>query len=515
MAASKFDHVVAIMCENRSFDNVLGYLYRPEELPSFEGIVGKTLSNPIPTDIAGMAGQVVPVHTASSMDTPDPDPGEEHPHVNTQLFGTVFPPENRFRDVADMEPPYNAPPDTSQPPPMNGFVTDYINAYRVEMESLPTHAEYSQIMACYTPEQLPVLSTLARGFVCFDHWFCEVPSQTYANRSFFHAASSSGFVNNAPHGKFSVENSAPTIFQRLESAKRTWKVYIDPRQILSATGLIHANQLAPYFADHFHTIFDFYDDARAGNLPDYSFIEPNMLHPHTDMHPPLAGRLRRDLHLPPPRSMEGGELLLARVYDAVRTAASSSGSNYANTLLLVTFDEHGGTYDHVPPPAAPPPGDSNRYEEGFRFDRSGVRIPAIAVSAYVEGRTVISAEYRSTSLIRTLRERWQLGPPLTRRDAVAPDIAPILTRESPRPPEEWPKVSTRPLGLIAEVEAALDRSLSHLERDLAGEALAYEAHIDGGTPVADARTLSLGEARTHFTRIQRNHFPGVARGRQE
>ena len=269
------------------------------------------------------------------MDTPDPDPGEEHPHANTQLYGTVSPETNRFSSVRDMMPPYNAPSDPGQEPTMQGFITDYINAFKTEMGELPKYDDYAQIMAYYIPSQLPVVTTLARGFACFDHWFCEVPSQTYCNRSFIHAASSSGFVNNHPVGKFESENDAPTIFERLEDAGKTWKVYVDPEQLVPATALIHARRLMPRFADRFRTILDFYSDAKEGELPNYSFIEPNMLHPHTDMHPPGSCRLRHELHIKPSNAMLGGELLLARVYEAVRDGVNlqDGKSNWTNTLL--------------------------------------------------------------------------------------------------------------------------------------------------------------------------------------
>jgi phospholipase C len=511
----RFDHVVAIMFENRSFDNLLGYLYQPGEVPAFEGVVGRDLANPVPPDVPNQGMGSVSVHVAKNLDTPDPDPGEEFPHINTQLFATVEPPRNRFSEIDQMSSPFNAPSPPPISPPMSGFVQDYVNSYRVEMGRWPSYEQYAQIMACYTPEQLPVLSALAKGFGCFDHWFCEVPSQTYTNRSFFHAASSSGFVVNGPPGKFATLNDAPTIFERLEKAGRTWQVYIDPAQILSATGLIHARRLAQFFATHFSTIYDFYDDARKGTLPDYSFIEPNMFHPHTDMHPPLAGRIREELHLPAPDSIIGGERLLADVYDAVRTSSSSSGSNYANTLLLVTFDEHGGTYDHVPPPDAPTPYPAGTPGEmGFRFDRSGVRIPTIAISAWIDPNTVISQAFRSTSLIRTLRERWSLGGPLTQRDAVAPDLAPLLTRQKPRPPEEWPTVRAPSPTLFERVVAFFDRPLEALERDTVGEALAHEAASAGRTSSVNVATLSHREADAHAKRIGAAFFPKVIGGRQ-
>jgi phospholipase C len=501
------------MFENRSFDNVLGLLYRSGETTSFEGVDGKSLSNPIPTGTPGAERGVVSMHPATNMDTPDPDPGEEYPHVNTQLFGTIAPPGNAQAADDKLQPPYNLPADPASAPPMDGFVTDYVNAFRWELGRLPKYDEYAEIMTYYTPEQLPVLSALAKGFACFDHWFCEVPSQTYTNRSFFHAASSSGFVNNGPAGKFSTLNDAPTIFERLETAHRSWKVYIDPAQILSATGLIHARRLAPYFATHFSTIFDFYEEARTGALPDYAFIEPNMFHPESDMHPPPSARLRRELHLPLPECMIRGERFLANVYDAVRTSSAPNGSNSTNTLLVVTFDEHGGIFDHVPPPPAPPPDASAPPgEQGFRFDRSGVRIPALAISAWVDPGTVVTSEYRNTSVIRTLRERWNLGPPLTQRDAVAADIAPVLSRSVPRQPEEWPRVHPPAPTFGERVLEFVELPMGRLERDTIGEALAHDARQRGAA--LDVAAMSHHEAHDHAHRLGPSLFPGVARGRQ-
>jgi phospholipase C len=94
---------------------------------------------------------------------------------------------------------------------------------------------------------------------------------------------------------------------------------------------------------------------------------------------------------------------------------------------------------------------------GFRFDRSGVRIPILAISAYIDPKTVVTEEYRNTSLIRTLRERFSLGPPLTGRDAVAADIAPILTRDVPRPQEDWPEVTPRPVPPLLDPMVQMDK----------------------------------------------------------
>ncbi|HTS95715.1 MAG TPA: alkaline phosphatase family protein [Streptosporangiaceae bacterium] len=441
------DHVVVVMFENRSFDNLLGRLYEPGEVASFEGATGRELSNPVPAWAPDAAGRtVVPYGVATGMNTPSPDPGEEYQHVNTQLFGIIDPPGNRGLRPASMAAPFNAPPDAGRPPTMDGFVADYISTVTAETGRQPGYDEYAQIMTGYTPAQMPVISALARGFATFDHWFCEVPSQTFGNRSFFHAGTSSGYVVNvSPPDSFPVHNTAETIFERLEAQGLTWRVYCDPPSHLSLTGLIHAPRLLGRFATNFFTTDQFLRDAASGQLPAYSFIEPNLLYGHNDMHPGFDA-LYPGVDFDPPSSLLGGDALLAKIYDAVRSSASPAGSNAYNTLLMVNFDEHGGTYDHVPPPPAPPPVPSAPVGQlGFGFDRSGVRVPAIAISAWIPERTVVSAEYRNTSVLRTLRGRWGLGPPLTARDAVARDITPLLTLDSPRPPEQWPAPVPQPV----------------------------------------------------------------------
>jgi phospholipase C len=417
------DHVVVVMFENRSFDHLMGRLYEPGEVRSFEGVNGKDLKNPIPEWAEhGADRKFVPYGIALNMNTPHPDPGEEYPHINTDLFG-IQDPKNRFMPLARMVAPYNAPDYPRQQPTMDGFVADYISAFTAEMRRQPTYEEYSQIMTGYTPAQMPVLSALGRGFATFDHWFCEVPSQTFTNRSFFHAATASGYVINFPPADaFPVHNTAETLFERLEAKGLTWRVYCDSPSPASMTGIIHASRLRTRFATNFSTVNDFLEDTRSGRLPNYSFIEPNLWHGHNDMRPPISA-LMHGLPIDEPSSLLGGEALLATIYDAVRSSSLSSGSNYLNTLLLIAFDEAGGTYDHVPPPPAPPPDPAApKGQMGFTFNRSGQRVPAIAISAWIPQRTVVSDEYRHTSLIRTMRERWDLGGPLTARDAVAPDM---------------------------------------------------------------------------------------------
>jgi len=503
------DHVVVLMFENRSFDNLLGRLYQPGDVRAFEGVIGKDLKNPIPAWAEyGADRKFVPYGVASNMNTPNPDPGEEYPHINTDLFGTQDP-KNRFMPLKRMVVPYNAPDYPRQQPSMDGFVTDYISTFAAEMRQQPTYAEYSQIMMGYTPEQMPVVSTLARGFATFDHWFCDVPSQTFPNRSFFHAASSSGYViNYPPADAFPVHNTAETLFDRLGSKGLAWRVYCDSPSPASFTGIIHASRLHRYFATNFLTVDDFLEDARTGRLPTYSFIEPNLWYGHNDMHPPEAA-LFGGLPFDSPSSLLGGEALLATIYNAIRSSSSSRGSNYLNTLSLVVFDEGGGTYDHVAPPTAPPPNPAAPVGQmGFTFNRLGQRLPAIAISPWIPARTVVTDEYHNTSLIRTMRERWSLGRPLTARDAVARDIGPVLSLNQPRSPDAWPHVVPRP---VPKFDAALfppNRPLSDEARALVFAVLAFEKLLGARVPtIAPDADITGGQASALVRGVAANLFP--------
>src|SRR6478736_4838135 len=393
------DHVVLVLFENRSLDNLLGRLYGPEDGKTFEGVVGKELNNPI------QIGEAVGA-------------------------------------------PWNAP-EPGAVPSMDGFVTDYISTFTAEIGRQPTYEEYAQIMTGYTPEQLPVLSGIAKGFGVFDHWFCEVPSQTFMNRSFWTAATSSGFVVNSPVSNFTQHNTAETLFERLEAHGRTWKVYVHEPMWLSFAGLVHMPRLQGRLATHFVPYSEFEQDAAHGTLPDFSLIEPNMLSGHSDYHPAFGRSLiPDDMNLPmdPPSSIAGGESFLERIYGAIRSAASAEGSNAYNTLFFIGWDEPGGTYDHVPPGPVPAPDPSAPAGQlHFTFERSGYRVPAIMVSPWVDEGVVVNDGHRHTSMIATLRKVWGLGDPFTARDAAASPFDHLLARDSPRDPAGWPDVEALPV----------------------------------------------------------------------
>ena len=253
-----FDHVVVLMLENRSFDNLLGRMY-PNGVPSdapagktFEGVIGKNLSNPIPADAVHQApsgAQSIPLSSTSDYHQPFPDPGEEYHHINTQLFNLI--------DGGDKA-PYNLPNPVPSKPGMQGFVKDYITSFKAQENKDPTYDDYKGIMACFETSALPVLTTLAEQFAVFDHWFCAVPSQTWCNRCFWNTGTSWGHVNNG--GSLSensvswlADSAGTTIFNQIEDSgffsPLNWKVYSS--NLASLTGIIHSAALLPY-----HTFLD-------------------------------------------------------------------------------------------------------------------------------------------------------------------------------------------------------------------------------------------------------------------
>lgn len=418
------NHIVVLMLENRSFDNVAGWLYDPQNKPPFhtvprnqpfEGVSGKNLSNPIPQGVEGAERKTVPVGKASEFVSPDADPGEEYSHVMTQLYGIDSPHSNSLSPFLNH--PMKSLPEKA---PMDGFVKDYIQVLREENRDVQ-YRDYKQIMDGFTPDMLPILSTLAHEYAICDQWFCSVPSQTWANRSFLHAGTSNGLVNNEPYINWMLYNGTDTVFNRISEAKRpdlTWKVYYDTTDILPLTLLIHFSRLQHYWNSHFFSMKQFIKDARKGNLPSYSFIEPRYLIDANDQHPP--------------HNMLKGEKLIHDIYHALR-----EGKNWDSTLFIITYDEHGGCYDHVSPPAAVPPDSRSKAGHyGFTFDRLGVRVCTLLISPYIEKGTVFRAKKRvgrqevdvpldHTAILKTITNRWGLAS-LTRRDKASLILARFL-----------------------------------------------------------------------------------------
>jgi phospholipase C len=399
---ARIEHLVVLMLENRSFDNMLGWLY--PDRADFDGLRGDE-SNPWHRDEAVV--EAIPVWNAATLTPeeaaiPDRDPGELFEDIAMQIYGLH----------------------SDGTPRMNGFVDNYM---RQQPNGRPP--EPRAVMHCFIPEQLPVLSTLARSFGVSDCWFASAPCETWPNRLFAHTGQSGGQVDNAalPRPFFLT-----TVFRRLEAHGRSWKVYFHDVPQTAALA-----DLWLRIPTHFR-FFDpeFLADAANGALPNYSFIEPRYFTSRLLHHVP------NDAH--PPHNVAYAERLVADLYNAVR-----AGPAWDRTLLVITFDEHGGCYDHVVPPAATPVGGPAR--NGFAFDRFGPRVPAVIVSPHVPAGSLVrpprqGPPFDHTSLIATLDALFELGPPFTPRVAAAPDLLSALRLERPEnmgPPridvaKSWP-----------------------------------------------------------------------------
>ncbi|HRB01644.1 MAG TPA: alkaline phosphatase family protein [Ignavibacteria bacterium] len=507
-----FDHLVVLMFENRSFDNILGHLYEPGTVPegqTFNGLASGNYSNPSPD--GPVNAHIYSGSTDIIMRSPSPDPGEEYPHVNTQLFGTVDPPGNEHVDFKEMTKPFNAPPQGAAVK-MEGFVKDYINNFAAVKGRQPSREEFEVVMGSFSPEMMPVTSALARNFAVYDSWFCAVPSQTFCNRSFFNSSTSSGFVTNdgGPESYLKWEkNTGQTIFNRLEEAGISWAVYFDESQVVSLTGFINIDALKPFWKTNFFGMKKYYEDAAAGTLPAYSFIEPRLIFNHNDMHPPVASFKFKDedgneVEVGGEDDVRAGEKLLHDVYKSIRTSASHKGSNALNTMLLITFDEHGGTYDHVPPPSAVPPGPVSDPEMGFTFDRLGVRVPAIAVSAWTKSGTIINDEMHHAAVIATLCKKYKLKS-LTKRDENARDISNAINLNEPRQPWDWPETTPQYIPPNPEAKGPFSKAVSQISLTPPALSLLGMLTEKFGLP-EDVKPKTFGEAYEILQKLGKGLF---------
>jgi phospholipase C len=248
-------------------------------------------------------------------------------------------------------------------------------------------------------------------------------------------------------------------------------------------------------------------------------IEPNLLAGHADYHPAGGRSLigdNVDIGIDSPSAILGGEAFLERVFNAYRSMTSASGPSVSNTALLIGWDEAGGTYDHVPPGPVPPPDPAAPEGEfGFKFDRSGLRVPAIIVSQWVESGSVYNEEYRHTSLIATLRKKWDLGEAFTQRDASARTFEHVFSRDTPRNPETWATFKAQPVPAWMKDDKVIANSLSHIGKNMGPGLIAMAKqfgvklpqHLDDpNAEVTPMLTLELIRA------ILFNFFPRLAPG---
>jgi phospholipase C len=428
---NSIEHVVVLMLENRSLDHMLGYLYTDQNNTSpagqpFDGLTGAE-SNP---DGNGGTVTVFPItpSTPNAYYMPGSDPGEGFKATNSQIFGTIS-------------------PQSDATPTNQGFVTDY--AYTLGWEGrenwpVASGTTANAIMGCYSAEALPVLYALARGYAVCDRWFGSVPTETLPNRAFAICGTSQGHLDD--HTR---TFSAPTIFTLLTRHGHDWRCYgYDALPLAKNT----YTDITESPAANFGLFTDFTAAAAAGTLPEFTFIEPMWSSVGNSQHPPYDVAL--------------GEQLIHDVYYALR-----KGPGWNRTLFILTYDEHGGCYDHVAPPSGATPPDDTAGEYGFDFTRFGPRVPTLLISPLIPAGTVFRAAGGTldhTSILKTVQTRWGL-PALTARDAAAPDVGAAITLTTPRTDDPLAGV-TVPVSTGTNPSANVPSHLQEIQADLISRA---------------------------------------------
>lgn len=408
----KIEHVVVLMMENRAFDHLLGNLAL-EEGSEVDGCVpGKDgCSNPENPEDASSAAHSV-TWDAVYQQT---DPCHTIDCTTQQIYGVA----NEQNEV---------PPAPHDQPTMQGFLSSYDD---------PTGGNGVEIMNQFSEQAVPVLTTLSKEYALFDGWFASVPGPTMPNRAYVTSGTSDGMaLNNKTtliHGF-----KQKTMQRQLLDMGLDYRVYYDDSpSILCFKDIRYAR---PFH--RIHQMHSFYKDAASGDLPEFTWLEPSYFdmehHPATDQHPA--------------HDVSAGEGLIKKVYEAMRASPL-----WEKSALIITYDEHGGFFDHAAPPSkqVPNPDGKQGIEVPFGFDRLGVRIPTVVVSPWVPKGEVIHArpdgegQFEHTSIISTVVHKlFQPRAPfprplyLTKRDAWAATFETIFSEEAARTdcPETLPDI---------------------------------------------------------------------------
>jgi phospholipase C len=391
---ANIQNVFVLMLENRAFDHMLGY----------SAITGTDAESGQPTKINGLAGN-------------ESNSYNGQPYGVSPSAGFVMPadPCHEFTDVIQQlcGPGVTYPPGGPYPPIVNsGFVASYAATGGQDRPG--------EIMKCFTSTSLPVLHALAGEFVVCDNWHASMPGATWPNRFFVHAASSGGLDHSPTSAEivlweslngFSFQHG--TIFDAMKAKNVSRRLYAgDDFPMVSALKGIALEDIRPYYL--------FAQDLAQQSYPfSYTFIEPsyNVLTDYkgsTSQHP-LDDVTR-------------GEMLIKATYEAIRNSP-----RWNNSLLIITWDEHGGFYDHAVPPPAVAPGDTQAAHNkfGFNFEQYGPRVPAIVVSPLIPRNIVDHRLYDHASIPATLEAIFELNA-LTRRDAAANKLTSLISLSVPR-----------------------------------------------------------------------------------
>lgn len=380
-------HLIVLMLENRSFDHMLGFHTIAEpKVPGdrIDGLTGRE------SNLDSKGNEVVVSMDAKYAGDYRVDPGHHFPDVTEQLFEEDQVPSGRK-------------------PTMGGFVKNY------EKQPGGSLVASRRVMKCFDPTKLPVLTTLASEFAVCDRWFSSVPGPTLPNRAFAHLATSLGHVDMNPVAYW----NATTLYERLDEHRVSSRVYSHDGNTLAFMFRKLFNKGGKWLGSY----GDFLSDLRGNKLPKYCFIEPRF----NDWYDEGNHRyyIASDQH--PDNNVAEGELLLHEIYQAIRKS-----KYWEKSLFVIVYDEHGGLYDHVPPPRTVATGLENAGAE-FDFTRLGVRVPAVLVSPFIERGTIVHDVLEHSSLAATARAI--LAPdmaPLTKRDESANTFAGAVTLNAPR-----------------------------------------------------------------------------------
>jgi phospholipase C len=390
----EIDHIVVLMLENRSFDHLLGYLSLEGGRTDVDGLTATTQANPY------QGSSYAPHHLdRTAFATEAEDPGHSGADVREQL--------------ADGN---------------TGFAANFAgHAARFVAKNGGPMPDPGLVMGYYNAADLPVYDFLAEHFMVCDRWFSSVPGATWPNRLYALAGRAQG-----SHDDLSPPLYGLSSFPRhLEAAGVDWRWYsYDPaslRMVDPAFRLSHHERFSFFdkrkisprekaVGELLEEGPSFLDDAASGALPAVSWIDPHFKDAH------MLGPDSNDDH--PPEDVTAGQDLVLTVYHALRRSKA-----WSKTLLLITYDEHGGFFDHVSPPAAP--------DDDPAFERYGVRVPALVVSPFVAARSVATDAagepivFDHTSIIKTILLRHCLDddgtiPDMGRRVSAANHLGALL-----------------------------------------------------------------------------------------
>jgi phospholipase C len=436
---AQVDNVFVLMLENHSFDNIFA-------LSGIPGIVGSSTQNM--NEYNG-----VQYFCAAPAPTAMPtDPGHEFADTYEQLCG---------------EGAVHSPWSSYGSPTATGFVANYATSLSELKDHnpayLPTPNEYGDIMLCFdTPNQLPVIYQLATEFAVCDRWWSSLPGPTWPNRFFVHGASSAGWADSPGDtdiAKWETVSgftypSGASIYDRLGDARMNWRIYVDEDgDALGGIPQVSSLKGITYKIDT-ESFSGFAGDLLGPYPYPYTFIEPN----YGDI---SGGTYVGGSSQHPMDSMAKGEALIKATYEAIRASPG-----WERSLLIVTYDEHGGFHDAIPPYGAPPPNDGSPQDlsinsGGFLFDQYGVRVPAVIVSPLIPQASVSHTQYDHASVAATLEALWGL-PHMTARDQHANTVLPLLSLGSARtdcpltlnsPAPEALAAAVTPAPMTAEVAA--------------------------------------------------------------